>query len=299
MTRRYTEQGSGSMPVIYIDVLFILNLWVDFCLLSATARLRRLPVKRWRLFLGAAAGAAGSCVLFLPPMGWLMALLVRAVGTVALTLITFSAYDRRTFFKTLLTFVVLSAAFSGLATMLWYLITPAGFLVVNGVVYYDAPAGVLIITTAVSYVAVCLFEYCFRRRAPKNRRYQLRVQNRGKTVVCTCLYDSGSTLREPFSGSPAVVIDRAAAEGLLPPEWPPETGGHTGGHFRFIPFRTLSGEGLLPAFRPEYMAVVGESGKSLDVSGSFLAVCDQLGSGEYTALVGTDIGDLMTERNGR
>ncbi len=287
------------MPVIYIDVLFILNLWVDFCLLSATARLRRLPVKRRRLFLGAVVGAVGSCALFLPPLGWLPALLLRVAGTVLLTLITFSVRDRRSFFKTLLTFVVLSAVFSGLMTALWYFITPAGFLVINGVVYYDAPAGVLIVATAVSYAVICLFEYCFRRRAPQNRRYQLRVRHRNKTVVCTCLYDSGSTLREPFSGSPAVVIDRVAAEGILPPGWPPQTADYTGGHFRFIPFRTLSGDGLLPSFQPDSMAVVGANGKPVDISGSYLAVCDHLGSGEYVALMGTDIGDLMTERNGR
>ncbi len=286
------------MPVIYIDVLFILNLWVDFCLLSATARLRRLPVKRRRLLLGAVGGAAGSCVLFLPPMGWLPALLLRAVGTVVLPLITFSFRGWRVFGKTLFTFVVLSAAFSGLATMLWYLLTPAGFLVVNGVVYYDAPASILIVATAVSYVAICLFEYCFRRRAPQNRRYQLRLRHRGKTVVCTCLYDSGSTLREPFSGRPAVVMDRSAAAGLLPPEWPPsDAAAH--GHFRFIPFQTLSGEGLLPAFQPEYMAVVGADGTPRDISGSYLAICDSLGHGEYTALIGTDVGELMIERNGR
>ncbi len=285
------------VPVIYIDVLFILNFWVDFLLLSATARLRRLPVKRWRLLVGAAVGAVGSCVLFLPPMGLLPACLLRVGGTVLLTLIAFPISSRRAFAGLLLTFVVLSAAFSGLMTMLWYFVTPDGFLVVNGVVYYDAPAGVLIIATAVSYLAVCLFEYAFRRRAPRNRRYQLRLRHRGKTVVCACLYDSGSTLREPFSGNPAIVIDHAAAAGLLPPTWPPKEAGSVAEHFRFIPFKTLSGEGLLPAFQPDYMAIACPNGDMRDITGSYLAICDELGHGEYSALIGTDIGDLITERS--
>lgn len=36
------------MPVIYIDVLLALNLWIDFILLLATARILRLPRRRWR-----------------------------------------------------------------------------------------------------------------------------------------------------------------------------------------------------------------------------------------------------------
>ena len=49
------------MPVIYIDVLLALNLWIDFILLLATARILRLPRRRWRMVLGALLGAATSC----------------------------------------------------------------------------------------------------------------------------------------------------------------------------------------------------------------------------------------------
>ena len=54
------------MPVIYIDVLLALNLWIDFILLLATARILRLPRRRWRMVLGALLGAATSCLIFLP-----------------------------------------------------------------------------------------------------------------------------------------------------------------------------------------------------------------------------------------
>ena len=56
------------MPVIYIDVLLALNLFIDFLLLSVTARIRRRPHRRWRTVLGALFGAACSCLIFLPDM---------------------------------------------------------------------------------------------------------------------------------------------------------------------------------------------------------------------------------------
>lgn len=284
------------MPVIYLDVLLILNLWVDFLLLSATARLRRLPIRKGRLLLGAAVGAVGSCVLFLPPLSVPTALLLRAVGTVLLVLISFRFGCLDTFWKNLLAFFVISGAFAGLSSALWYWVAPNGFLVVNGVVYYDAPASLLILLTTVSYVAVWLFEYAMRRRAPQNRQYRLVLRYRGKSVVCRCLYDSGSTLREPFSGKPAVLIDRRAAEPILPPEFG-STDSSANAKMRLVPFRSLGGEGLLPAFQPQYMEICGTDGRTVDITGSYLAVCDSLGHGEYTALVGTDIGDLLTERS--
>ncbi len=281
------------MPVIYIDVLCILNLWVDFLLLSATARLRRLSVKRRRLLLGAACGAVGSCLLFLPPLSWWAALLIRTVGTVLLCLIAFPFAGRRRFCGDFLTFAVLSAAFAGLATMLWYFAAPNGFWVVNGVIYYDAPAALLIVFTAVSYGAVCLFDLLTRRRMPRGGRYTLSLRHRGKEVICPCLYDTGCTLKEPFSGKPAAVMDASAAKALLPSGWQQEGEAAADAKTRFVPFKSLSGAGLLPAFQPEYMAITDENGRRRDITGSYLAISEGLGNDEYVALIGTDIGDLF------
>ena len=275
------------MPVIYIDVLLILNLWVDFLLLTATARLRRIPKNRWRLTCGAVLGAVGSAVLFLPILSTPWAVVVRIVGTVILVLVGFPFGGWRAFFKILLTFSILGGVFSGLCTALWYTVAPAGFIVENGVAYIDAPASLLIVFTAISYVAVCVFEYAIRRRAPQNRTYRLTLTHNGKTLVCRCLYDSGSTLREPFSGAPCVLIDCTAAGDMLK-DIQTAT--------RVVPFKSLGGEGLLQAFLPNSMQL-SDGEQVWDISGSYAALCDTLADGEYTALVGTDIGDYI-ERGG-
>ncbi len=280
------------MPVIYIDVLVILNLWVDFLLLSATARLRKTPVKKQRLLLGAFCGAVGSCALFLPPLFWWQALLIRIGGTLLLARIAFPFVGWRRFFGDVLTFAVLGAVFAGVANMLWYFVSPAGLWVVNGVVYYDAPASLLIVFTAVSYGAVCLFDHINRKKVPRGGKYTLFLRHGGKNVVCSCLYDTGCTLKEPFSGKPAAVIDAVAAKDILPVGWQQRDTDATAVKLRFIPFKSLGGEGLLPAFQPEYMAIADEGGAKKDITGSFLAVSEGLLNGEYVALVGTDIGDL-------
>ncbi len=289
-----TVEAVMDMPVIYIDVLFILNLWADFLLLSATARLRHLLVKRWRLLLGAGCGALLSVALFLPPLQWWQAILVRVCGTVMIVLVTFSFVSKRHFISTVFLFFVLSAMFAGGATMLWYFVAPSGFLTIHGVIYYDAPASLLIVFTAVSYVGVCIWERISRRRAPLNRMCRLMVAHGDKTVVCDCLYDSGCTLREPFSGKPAVVMEKGAASPFSSCLQYENTESSAYGSLRFVPFRSLGGEGLLPAFLPERMTV-SYGGKERDISGCYLAVSEQLTNGEYVALVGTDIGDLLTE----
>lgn len=278
------------MRVIYIDVLWILNAWVDFLLLSATARMRKIAAGRWRLLLGAACGAFGSCLLFLPPLSVGIALGLRVAGTVILCLIAFPVNGVRRFTGTVLTFGLLSAVFSGVVGMLWYYAAPDGFMVINGAIYYDMPASVLIVLTAVSYGGVCLFEWLARRRVPRGGEYTLTVRHGGQEMVCTCLYDSGCTLKEPFSGKAAVVVEAGAIRRLLPAAWNESMLSAKG---RLIPFKTLSGEGLLPAFVPQYMTITSKEGKKRNVTGSYLAVSERLENEEYMALIGTDIGDLF------
>lgn len=284
------------MPVIYVDVLLILNLWVDFLLLTLTARICRYPVRRWRVVCGAAVGALLCLLLFLPPLNTVLTLLIRFLGTVVLVLLTFGTPRLRVFFKLFLTFAVVSALFGGLATALWYFLAPAGFMVIRGVVYYDAPASLLIVFTAVSYVVILVYERLRRTVAPKNRTYTLTVRDGGRDIVCSLLYDSGCTLREPFSGKPALVIDRTAAARLLPRDFTEDTALARDKRFRLIPFETVGGEGVLPAFCPAFMQIRDRQGNAWDISGSYLAISEKLQNSEYAALCGTDIGDLLEGR---
>ena len=50
---------------------------------------------------------------------------------------------------------------------------------------------------------------------------------------------------------------------------------------------------MLPAFRPEHLTVVAENGANRDATGAYVAVCEELGRGDYDALVGTDIAGLF------
>ena len=54
------------MTVVYLDRVVLLNLAVDYLLLLATARLAGLPLRRRRLGLCAALGAAYAAAVFLP-----------------------------------------------------------------------------------------------------------------------------------------------------------------------------------------------------------------------------------------
>lgn len=276
--------------VLYLDVLLAVNWVVDFLLLHATARLLRTPCRGWRLVLGAAVGAAGCCVVLLPTLPTALSVLSKAVIALAMCAVAFRWRGVRGWLRGAVVLFVLSTALAGVAMAVWVFAAPAGLQVINGVIYYDLSPLLLIALTALSYGLLCLVSRWTRRREPVGRTYRLRITHGDRTVEVAALYDSGNGLVEPFSGAPAVVAAYPAVAPLLPPEWNPAAKRPPDGA-RFIPFSSVGGAGLLPAFHPRRLQVCGAEG-TWDVSGAYVAVCDRLGQGEYGALIGT----ALTER---
>ena len=100
------------MTVVYLDRVVLLNLAVDYLLLLATARLAGLPLRRRRLGLCAALGAAYAAAVFLPGCRGLAHPLCRLAAGTAMCRLAWLR-ERRPWRLTAL-FFLLSGALAGL-----------------------------------------------------------------------------------------------------------------------------------------------------------------------------------------
>ena len=279
--------------IIYIDVLLVINWWIDYLLLLGVRRALGCGGSNRRLVAGALVGAVGSLVLLLPPLPLLLSLTVK-LGTAALmVLVAFRRRTWRDFLRRLLLLFGLSAGFAGVSGALYFYVAPADFYVFNGVVYYAVPPLLLVGLTVAGYGVLTAAEKLLRRRAPARMTYRVRIYGAEKQTVCTCLYDSGNHLVEPFSGRPVLVVERSVAEEVVEvpasiEQLPP----HSEAGWRLVPFDSLGGSGLLPAFVPRRLTV--EQGREqVEAEACYVAVCDRLGGGEYRGLMGSAMGECL------
>lgn len=301
------------MPVIYIDVLLALNLFIDFLLLSVAARIRRRPCRRWRRVLGALFGAVCSCLIFLPDIPSLLSVSVKLVMAAVMVRIAYPWAGTSIFLKDSAVFFVCSTVFAGLSMALWFFAAPQGFYVVNGVVYYDVSPLVLVALTVASYGLLWLWERVTRKKTPFGGEYQLTLDYGAGPVTVRTLLDTGNHLTEVFSGSPVAVIRQAAVAAVLPSpvlaaiQGLPAEAAALGGPvelqaaardsgMRLVPYRSIGGNGLLPAFRPQTAVLLSASGTARDVTGLYTALCGDLGRGGYDALIGSDLAELTGQR---
>ncbi len=303
------------MPVIYIDVLIALNLFIDFLLLSLTARVLRRPHRRWRLVLSALCGGICACTILLPALPLPVQALIGVAQAALLVRIAFPFRGWRPYCSEVGVLFGVSALFAGVCTAVWFFVAPGGFVVFNGVVYYDVPPLLLVLLTLLSYGAVWLYDRLTHKRVPTSHSYRLTVTCGGQSITVRALHDTGNGLTDCFSGRPVVVAERAALLPLLPAPLrtvtshdligqlgaqPPRAAGAAGPaqtavehRLRLVPFRSVGGEGLLPAFQPDVLTVTDLSGRTLDISGGYVALTDTLGRGEFQALIGNDIVSLF------
>lgn len=283
--------------VIYIDILLALNWWIDFLLLLGVRRAMGGGVRSWRLAVGALVGALSCLTLFLPPLSVWLTLAIRLAAAALMITVAFRHRTWRSWWRSVLLLFALSAGLAGLCGALYFFAAPQGFYVFNGVVYYSVPPLLLVVLTVVCYGLLWLAEQWLRRRAPKEHLYRVRLSHGEKSVTFPCLYDSGNHLIEPFSGRPVMVVERGVAEELLsvPPsvEDLPADGG-----WRLIPYDTLSGNGLLPAFIPTEAVILTRDGAQR-LPPCYVAVCERLGRGEYNGLMGSVLGEELIGKGGK
>ena len=146
-----------GVTVIYIDMVFLLNLTANYLLLLAGGRMSGAVLRRGRMGLAAALGALYACLVFLPGLGWLSAWPCRA-GAGVLMVVT--AYGGgRQLLRSSVMFFGASAGLAGLVLGA-ELLGSGPLTTANGVLYSRFDLRLLLVLFVLCYFILSLF---FRR----------------------------------------------------------------------------------------------------------------------------------------
>lgn len=277
--------------VIYGDILLALNWWMDFLLLLGVRRALGGGARPWRLAMGALLGALTAFTVFLPSLSVWLSLLIKLGAACLMVLVAFRWQGMREYLRRVFLLFALSAGVAGLCGLLYFFVAPEGFYVVNGVVYYAFPPLLLVGLSVLCYGLLWLAEHWTRRRAPAGRLFRVTLTMGEERVTFPCLYDSGNHLVEPFSGYPVLVVEREVVEQVTAvPSGVEDL--PVGGGWRLVPYDTLGGGGVLPAFVPRQVSVKMPQGERM-FPACYVAVCDRLERGEYRGLMGSALGENL------
>jgi len=193
--------------VVYWDLLALWDLAVDYLLLRGTARLAGRSVRRGRLLLAAAAGAAYSVAalaLALPVWTLLPAMLLMCAA---------AFWKTGRWLRLTLLFSLLACSLGG-GVLLLGRVCGGMERLVRGVVYARLPWGVFFAAAGLSYL---LLTVVFRDGAKRGGGgfVHARVECGGRVVEVRLLRDTGNALADPLTGEGVPVVEEAALAPLF------------------------------------------------------------------------------------
>jgi stage II sporulation protein GA (sporulation sigma-E factor processing peptidase) len=260
--------GATRTMVVYIDVLFVLNLIVNYFILLAVSRLLNRRDKRPRLFAGASLGALYASLMFFPQLGFLYTAVIKLVLSVTIVAASFKIHSVRNLLKLLAFFYIISMLFGGIIFAVEYFLAPPKLIVQNGIAYMDISPLFLILSGAGCYILLTLFSRMLHRDVHTGDIYTITVEVESASVSLTALLDNGNDLCDAISGSPVIIAEYSRVEPLIPSELRTvfRTGRFAGAalpgaagfgrRFRVVPYSSVgNAKGLLPAFRPDRLTV--------------------------------------------
>lgn len=312
---------------IYIDVLFLENLIINYLIISLTARFTRVQTAALRILLAALAGALYAVAQFLVlGMSFLSSIPFKILLSISIMTIAFFPYSIRTFLKLISVFYLISFSFAGaIIAFTWFYgykglnaaqnatLSIAGLFKSNS--EYNFFSAILAIGAAIIIFKV-FAEVVHVRVAGEKLLVKLRIVIDGKKAETDALIDTGNSLREPVSDLPVVIVDYGVLEHLLPLEIRNQFGkknaesfqeagalvpevlfeelarceSHWQARLRLIPFRSLGKEnGMMLGIKPDYIMITNNQGIK-SVRTAIIGICREIfpENACYKALLGPD-----------
>lgn len=281
--------------VIYIDILFCVNFIIDFMLLLSVRKFLSLKARYRRMVLGSLVGAISSFVIFLPPMNEFLSLIIRLVTAFAVVFTTFFPTSRKSFLKAVSAYFLITFCFCGACIAFFMLFSPP-VAIRNGAVYIDISPIMLVGIILACYIIIRIICRVSGRSLASQEICWLVVENNEKSVKLIAKTDTGNMLKEPFSNLPVIVAEREKLEVVLPSEISDylaktvsvsDTSCDYVSGIRLVPYNSVGGEGLLPAFKPDTIKVI-LNGKNIE-SEAYIAVTSRRLSESFSAIIPSEI----------
>ncbi|MGB9661327.1 MAG: sigma-E processing peptidase SpoIIGA [Moorellaceae bacterium] len=297
----------AGIQVIYLDMVFLVNLIMDYIILWATSRLARIAVGWWRLLAGAGLGALYSLTLFFSTGGFGLRLGAKVIFSLLMVGLTFypAAWPKllqAVGYFYLVSFVMGGAVLGALYLAHSFSVTAA--VAGGGIWVRHLPYGWLSLAAGAALFLVYWGTLFIKKNFWQNLlQVPVVISVNGKRRAVKALVDTGNNLRDPFSGRPVIVAEYQALRPLLPVDLqslfflPREpdlekaitslAGTPWASRVRIIPFHSLgSGSGLLLGFRPDEVVIFWED-RLIKVTDVVVGLCWRplTPEGSYRALL--------------
>lgn len=292
---------------IYIDVVLIENLIMNYIILFTTGLILKLKIQSIRILIASLLGAIYSIIAYTGVLKIYSSFLLKIVLSVLIVYIAFNPQNVRKMWKDLLIFYLTSFVFGGAAFALIYIVKPQDIIMKNGLFLGTYPLKTVILGAVIAFaVIIAAFSIVKSRISKKDMFCEIETKINNKIVRTRAIIDTGNMLKEPITNTPVVVVEHTLLYECIPKEILNNLENIIGGDFKkvpeqikekyisklkLIPFSSLGKQnGMLLGIKPEYIKIIKEEEEEIKknvIIGIYNKSLTK--KGEYRALMGIEL----------
>ena len=232
---------------VYVDLIFLLNFYLDFLLLMTTSITLKRSASLKRILLGTLIGSISILFLFWS-INNILLFFFKLIIAILMVILTFSYKDLKYTLNNLGYFYMISVILGG---FLYYLnlefsYTHIGLIFINKGISINA-LFLILISPGILYI------YCRQAKQFKtnyNLVYEIEIGLKSKEKLkLKGFLDTGNKLMDPITNKPIILIQK----GIVAEEKE---------KIYFVPFHSLNNNNLLKCFKPEYIEIENKKYKN-------------------------------------
>ena len=291
---------------IYIDVIIVENLIMNYIILYATGTISKIKISYLRIFCSSLIGAIYAVTEYTFKLNIYSNIIVKTILSVIIIYVAFNPQNIKNMCKQLIIFYVTTFTFGGIATYLIYVLKPQKKKIKNGMYVGTYVLKVIFIGAIIGTIILFIaFKQVKNKITKKDMICKIKIKINGKEKTLDAMVDTGNMLKEPITGTPVAVVERTSLYDLLPKEILNNTESILGGDFKnipedikreyipklkIIPFASLGKQnGMLVGIKPEKIEIINE--QTEENKNAIIGIYNKslTKKGEYNALIGIEL----------
>ena len=204
---------------IYIDVILLENLCMNYIILFGTAYISKIKRKHIRLILSSLIGAVYAVLAYTNIFPLYSNIIVKIILSICMIYVAFIPKTFKGLLKELVVFYLVSFSLGGCAFALLYMIKPQEIFVKDGVYIGVYPLKIALLGGITGFVITYISFKVVKNHITKNEIiYNAIIKIEEKKLEIKVLLDTGNMLKDPITGDTVIIIEKEKLYDILPLE---------------------------------------------------------------------------------
>ena len=204
---------------IYIDIVLLENLVMNYIILLGTGYIIKARIKHIKLIISSLIGAIYALLAYMEIFPIYANFITKMILAICMIYIAFKPKKIKGLIKELIVFFLVSFSLGGCAFALLYMIKPQEIFVKDGVHIGVYPLKIALLGGITGFVITYISFKVVKNHITKNEIiYNAIIKIEEKKLEIKVLLDTGNMLKDPITGDTVIIIEKEKLYDILPLE---------------------------------------------------------------------------------